>query len=120
MQRFRPYGPYLYPEDEQNPSSGLGQCQGNLARQVNIVGVLPEAGWPHHAIRETMSLKRVEKRVIADAVSRQRRDLLPSLRETTLLINLNWLPDPTTLLHIPRVRATNEELKVFYPAGDRK
>ena len=31
-------------------------------------------------------------------------------------IILNWLPDPTTLLHIPRVRATAAgELKVFYP-----
>jgi TIR domain len=29
-------------------------------------------------------------------------------------IILNWLPDPTTLLHIPRVRDTSE-LKVFYP-----
>lgn len=30
-------------------------------------------------------------------------------------IVLNWLPDPTTLLHIPRVRAANEELRVCYP-----
>jgi hypothetical protein len=30
-------------------------------------------------------------------------------------IILNWLPDPTTLLQIPRVRAANEELRVFYP-----
>ena len=29
-------------------------------------------------------------------------------------IILNWLPDPTTLLHIPRVRAP-VELKAFYP-----
>ncbi len=30
-------------------------------------------------------------------------------------IVLNWLPDPTTLLHIPRVRAASEELRVLYP-----
>jgi hypothetical protein len=31
-------------------------------------------------------------------------------------IILNWLPDPTTLLHIPRVRDTAAgDLKVFYP-----
>jgi hypothetical protein len=30
-------------------------------------------------------------------------------------IVLNWVPDPTTLLQIPRVREANEELWVFYP-----
>jgi hypothetical protein len=30
-------------------------------------------------------------------------------------IVLNWLPDPTTLLHIKRVQAANEDLRVFYP-----
>lgn len=30
-------------------------------------------------------------------------------------IVLNWLPDPTTLLSIPRIRAANAELRVFYP-----
>jgi hypothetical protein len=31
-------------------------------------------------------------------------------------IVLNWLPDPTTLLQIPRVRDTaGSELQVFYP-----
>jgi hypothetical protein len=30
-------------------------------------------------------------------------------------IVLNWLPDPTTLLHIPRVREAQQEVHVFYP-----
>ena len=30
-------------------------------------------------------------------------------------IVLNWLPDPGTLLQIPRVRAGAEELRVIYP-----
>ena len=38
-----------------------------------------------------------------------------TLPEAPDSIVLNWLPDPTTLLHIPRVRETNEELRVFYP-----
>jgi hypothetical protein len=37
-----------------------------------------------------------------------------TLQEGPDHIILNWLPDPTTLLHIPRVRDTTE-LKVFYP-----
>lgn len=28
---------------------------------------------------------------------------------------LNWVPDPTTLLHIPRIRSATEQLRVFYP-----
>lgn len=28
---------------------------------------------------------------------------------------LNWVPDPTSLLHIPRVRSGVEQLRVFYP-----
>lgn len=31
------------------------------------------------------------------------------------VIVVNWLPDPTTLLHIPRVREANEDLRVHYP-----
>lgn len=38
-----------------------------------------------------------------------------TLPEAADAIVLNWLPDPTTLLHIPRVRLANEELRVFYP-----
>ena len=30
-------------------------------------------------------------------------------------IVLNWLPDPTTLLHIPRVREAQQDVHVFYP-----
>ena len=30
-------------------------------------------------------------------------------------IVLNWLPDPTTLLHIPRIRAATEDLRILYP-----
>lgn len=30
-------------------------------------------------------------------------------------IVLNWLPDPTTLLHIPRVREAQQDLHLFYP-----
>jgi hypothetical protein len=30
-------------------------------------------------------------------------------------IVLNWLPDPTTLLRVPRIRAAQEQLRVFYP-----
>ena len=37
-----------------------------------------------------------------------------SLPEGPDRIILNWLPDPTTLLHIPRVRNT-PELTAFYP-----
>jgi hypothetical protein len=28
---------------------------------------------------------------------------------------INWLPDPTTLLHVLRARAGNRKLGVFYP-----
>lgn len=30
-------------------------------------------------------------------------------------IVLNWLPDPTSLLHIPRIRKAQERLRVYYP-----
>ena len=37
------------------------------------------------------------------------------VRDEPSRIVLNWVPDPTTLLQIPRVRDANEELEVVYP-----
>ncbi len=37
---------------------------------------------------------------------------LPATPDT---IVINWVPDPTSLLCIPRVRATEQDLRIFYP-----
>jgi hypothetical protein len=37
-----------------------------------------------------------------------------TIQETADRLILNWRPDPTTLLHIPRVRGT-DKLRVYYP-----
>jgi hypothetical protein len=37
------------------------------------------------------------------------------VRDEAGRVVLNWVPDPTTLLQIPRVREANEELEILYP-----
>lgn len=37
------------------------------------------------------------------------------MRDAPDRIVLNWVPDPTTLLQIPRVRKADEELEILYP-----
>ena len=38
-----------------------------------------------------------------------------AIPDTEKCIILNWLPDPTTLLHIPRIRVAKDDMPVYYP-----
>lgn len=43
------------------------------------------------------------------------RDLGRTMPDQADCVVLNWVPDPTTLLQIPRIRNGGEHLRVFYP-----
>jgi hypothetical protein len=82
---------------------------------------IPEIGNAPH-IRWTDDQKDLEEQVVTlvlrDALLRAFHAALgrfiPARHDGSRIV-INWLPDPTTLLMIPRVRAATAELEVCYP-----